>query len=80
MYLEEMNEEIKSRILEKGFCNKSQDVPKKKTPLCLHRAMGKLVAHGKKGKAEDRIAEELVDVILYILDSSSFCMPNRQHG
>jgi hypothetical protein len=30
MYLEEMNEEIKSRILEKGFCNKSQDVPKKK--------------------------------------------------
>jgi hypothetical protein len=52
----------------------------KKTPLCLHRAMGKLVAHGKKGKAEDRIAEELVDVILYILDSSSFCMPNRQHG
>jgi len=35
MHLEEMKKEIESLVLEKGFYNKREDVPKK-TPFRLH--------------------------------------------
>ena len=36
MNLEEMKDEIESLVLEKGFYNKIEDIPKK-TPFRLHR-------------------------------------------
>ncbi|MDH5450788.1 MAG: hypothetical protein OEY24_03985 [Candidatus Bathyarchaeota archaeon] len=68
MHLEEMKKEINELVLEKGFYNKPEDIPKKL--LFAFVELGEASDAWKKGKSEEEIAEELVDVIFYVLDAS----------
>lgn len=68
MHLEEMKKEIEHLVLEKGFYNKPEDVPKKL--LFAFIELGEAGDAWKKGKPEEKIAEELIDVIFYVLDVS----------
>jgi NTP pyrophosphatase (non-canonical NTP hydrolase) len=74
MHLEEMKKEIESLVLEKGFYNKREDVPKKL--LFAFIELGEASDAWKKGEPEEKIAEELVDVIFYLLDASRLACPN----
>ena len=74
MHLEEMKKEIESLVLEKGFYNKPEDVPKKL--LFAFIELGEARDAWKKGKDERKIAEELVDVIFYVLDASRLACPS----
>jgi len=74
MHLEEMKREIKNLVLDKGFYNRKQDIPKKL--LFAFIELGEASDAWKKGKSEDVIAEELIDVIFYILDASRLTCPN----
>ncbi len=74
MRLEEMKKEIQSLVLEKGFYNKRKDIPKKL--LFAFIELGEASDAWKKGAAETKIAEELVDVIFYILDASRLACPS----
>jgi NTP pyrophosphatase (non-canonical NTP hydrolase) len=74
MHLEEMKKEIESLVLEKGFYNKSEDIPKKL--LFAFIELGEASDAWKKGEPEEKIAEELVDVIFYLLDASRLACPN----
>lgn len=74
MHLEEMKKEIEILVLEKGFYNKPEDVPKKL--LFAFIELGEASDNWKKGKSEEEIAEELVDVIFYVLDSSRLACPS----
>jgi NTP pyrophosphatase (non-canonical NTP hydrolase) len=73
MHLEEMKKEIESLVLEKGFYNKPEDVPKKL--LFAFIELGEASDAWKKGEPEDKIAEELIDVIFYLLDASRLACP-----
>lgn len=73
MHLEEMKKEIEKLVLEKGFYNKREDVPKKL--LFAFIELGEASDAWKKGESEEAIAEELVDVIFYILDASRLACP-----
>ena len=73
MHLEEMKKEIEALVLEKGFYNKREDVPKKL--LFAFIELGEASDAWKKGEAEERIAEELIDVIFYLLDASRLACP-----
>ena len=73
MHLEEMKKEIESLVLEKGFYNKREDVPKKL--LFAFIELGEASDAWKKGKAEEKIAEELIDVMFYLLDASRLACP-----
>ena len=73
MHLEEMKKEIESFVLEKGFYNKREDIPKKL--LFAFIELGEASDAWKKGEAEEKIAEELIDVIFYILDASRLACP-----
>ena len=73
MHLEEMKKEIGSLVLEKGFYNKREDVPKKL--LFAFIELGEASDAWKKGEAEEKIAEELIDVIFYLLDASRLACP-----
>ena len=73
MQLEEMKKEIESLVLEKGFYNKPEDVPKKL--LFAFIELGEASDAWKKGKPEEKIAEELIDVIFYLLDASRLACP-----
>jgi NTP pyrophosphatase (non-canonical NTP hydrolase) len=73
MHLEEMKKEIESLVLEKGFYSKREDVPKKL--LFAFIELGEASDAWKKGEPEEKIAEELVDVIFYILDASRLACP-----
>jgi NTP pyrophosphatase (non-canonical NTP hydrolase) len=68
MHLEEMKKEIETLVLEKGFYNKLEDIPKKL--LFAFIELGEASDNWKKGRSEEEIAEELIDVIFYILDAS----------
>ncbi len=68
MHLEEMKKEIERLVLEKGFYNKPEDVPKKL--LFAFIELGEASDAWKKGKSEEVIGEELIDVIFYVLDAS----------
>ena len=68
MHLEEMKKEIEKLVLEKGFYNKPEDIPKKL--LFAFVELGEASDAWKKGESEEKIAEELVDVIFYVLDAS----------
>jgi len=59
--------------LEKGFYNKPEDIPKKL--LFAFVELGEASDAWKKGKNEEIIAEELVDVIFYVLDVSRLACP-----
>ena len=74
MHLEEMKREIETLVLEKGFYNKLEDIPKKL--LFAFIELGEASDAWKKGKGEKIIAEELIDVIFYILDASRLACPS----
>lgn len=71
--MEEMKKEIEFLVLEKGFYNRREDVPKKL--LFAFIELGEASDAWKKGKPEEKIAEELVDVIFYLLDASRLACP-----
>ena len=68
MHLEEMKNQIESLVIAKGFYNKPEDIPKKL--LFAFIELGEASDAWKKGLSEEKIAEELVDVIFYVLDAS----------
>lgn len=74
MHLEEMKREIESLVVKKGFYNKPEDIPKKL--LFAFIELGEASDSWKKGEAEEKIAEELIDVIFYVLDASRLACPN----
>ncbi len=74
MHLEEMKKEIENLVFEKGFYNKPKDIPKKL--LFAFIELGEASDAWKKGKKEEEIAEELIDVIFYVLDSSRLACPS----
>jgi len=74
MHLEEMNEEIETLVLEKGFYNRPEDIPKKL--LFAFIELGEASDSWKKGENEEKIAEELIDVIFYVLDASRLACPS----
>jgi len=73
MHLEEMKKEINKLVLQKGFYNKPEDVPKKL--LFAFIELGEASDAWKKGRSEEKIAEELVDAIFYVLDASRLACP-----
>ena len=73
MHLEEMKTEIEKLVLEKGFYNKPEDIPKKLLFALIE--LGEASDSWKKGKAQEKIAEELIDVIFYVLDASRLACP-----
>jgi len=74
LHLEEMKKEIESLVIAKGFYNKSEDIPKKL--LFAFIELGEASDSWKKGLGEEKIAEELIDVIFYILDASRLACPS----
>ena len=74
MTLEEMKKQIEALVITKGFYNKPEDIPKKL--LFAFIELGEASDAWKKGLTEEKIAEELVDVIFYILDASRLACPN----
>jgi len=73
MHLEEMKKEIAQLVLEKGFYNKVEDLPKKL--LFAFIELGEASDAWKKGRTQEEIAEELIDVIFYVLDASRLACP-----
>ncbi len=74
MHLGEMKKEIETLVLEKGFYNKPEDIPKKL--LFAFIELGEASDNWKKGRSEEEIAEELIDVIFYVLDASRLACPS----
>ncbi len=73
MHLEEMKKEIEKLVIEKDFYNKPEDVPKKL--LFAFIELGEASDAWKKGRSQEKIAEELIDVIFYVLDTSRLACP-----
>lgn len=73
MHLEEMKKEIEALVVAKGFYNKIEDIPKKL--LFAFIELGEASDAWKKGESEEKIAEELVDVVFYVLDASRLACP-----
>lgn len=73
MNLEKMKQEIEKLVITKGFYNKPEDIPKKL--LFAFIELGEASDAWKKGEAEEKIAEELIDVIFYVLDASRLACP-----
>ena len=74
MNLEEMKKEIGKLVLEKGFYNETKDIPKKL--LFAFIELGEASDAWKKGEREEEIAEELIDTIFYVLDTSRLACPS----
>jgi NTP pyrophosphatase (non-canonical NTP hydrolase) len=72
--LEEIKREIEKLVLAKGFYNKPEDIPKKL--LFAFIELGEASDAWKKGETEEKIAEELIDVIFYVLDTSRLACPS----
>jgi NTP pyrophosphatase (non-canonical NTP hydrolase) len=72
--LEEIKKEIESLVVSKGFYNRVEDIPKKL--LFAFIELGEASDNWKKGESEEKIAEELIDVIFYVLDASRLACPN----
>jgi len=68
-----MKKEIANLVLLKGFYNRLEDIPKKF--LFAFIELGEASDAWKKGEPEERIAEELIDTIFYILDASRLACP-----
>ena len=73
MNLEKMKQEIEKLVITKGFYNKPEDIPKKL--LFAFIELGEASDAWKKGESEEKIAEELIDVIFYVLDASRLACP-----
>jgi NTP pyrophosphatase (non-canonical NTP hydrolase) len=71
--LEKMKQEIEKLVITKGFYNKPEDIPKKL--LFAFIELGEASDAWKKGETEEKIAEELIDVIFYVLDASRLACP-----
>jgi NTP pyrophosphatase (non-canonical NTP hydrolase) len=71
--LEKMKQEVEKLVITKGFYNKPEDIPKKL--LFAFIELGEASDAWKKGEAEEKIAEELIDVIFYVLDASRLACP-----
>jgi NTP pyrophosphatase (non-canonical NTP hydrolase) len=69
-----MKKEIEALVIAKGFYNKLEDIPKKL--LFAFIELGEASDAWKKGLPEEKIAEELIDVIFYVLDTSRLACPN----
>ena len=69
-----MKKEIQELVLKKGFYNRIEDIPKKL--LFAFIELGEASDDWKKGASEEKIAEELVDTIFYILDASRLACPS----
>jgi len=69
-----MKKEIEKLVLAKGFYNRPEDVPRKL--LFAFIELGEASDAWKKGKSEKEIAEELIDVIFYVLDASRLACPS----
>jgi len=69
-----MKKEIETLVIEKGFYNRPEDIPKKL--LFAFIELGEASDMWKKGRSEKEIAEELVDVIFYVLDASRLACPS----
>lgn len=74
MDLEDMKKEIEKLVLDKGFYNKPKYIPRKL--LFAFIELGEASDAWKKGKKEEVIAEELIDVLFYVLDTSRLACPN----
>jgi NTP pyrophosphatase (non-canonical NTP hydrolase) len=74
MQLEEMKKQIENLVITKGFYNRPEDIPKKL--LFAFIELGEASDAWKKGLPEEKIAEELIDVIFYILDTSRLACPS----
>jgi NTP pyrophosphatase (non-canonical NTP hydrolase) len=74
MQLEEMKAEIEKLVIAKGFYNNPQDIPKKL--LFAFIELGEASDAWKKGMPQEKIAEELIDVVFYILDASRLACPD----
>ena len=74
MTLEEMKKQIEALVIAKGFYNKAEDIPKKL--LFAFIELGEASDAWKKGLPEGKIAEELIDVVFYVLDASRLACPN----
>jgi len=74
LQLEEMKKEIETLVIAKGFYNKPEDIPKKL--LFAFIELGEASDSWKKGLPEEKIAEELIDVIFYVLDASRLTCPS----
>ena len=74
MHLEEMKAEIEKLVIAKGFYNKPEDIPKKL--LFAFIELGEASDAWKKGQPQEKIAEELIDVVFYILDASRLACPD----
>ncbi|MGD6808171.1 MAG: hypothetical protein ACQCN3_00570 [Candidatus Bathyarchaeia archaeon] len=74
MHLEEMKKEIEALVIAKGFYNKNEDIPKKL--LFAFIELGEASDAWKKGLPEEKIAEEIIDVMFYLLDASRLACPN----
>ena len=68
-----MKREIKALVVAKGFYNSRDDIPKKL--LFAFIELGEAADAWKKGLNEETIAEELIDVIFYVLDASRLACP-----
>lgn len=73
LHLEEMKKEIEALVIAKGFYNKPEDIPKKL--LFAFIELGEASDAWKKGLPEEKIAEELIDVLFYVLDTSRLACP-----
>jgi NTP pyrophosphatase (non-canonical NTP hydrolase) len=69
-----MKNEIATLVIEKGFYNKPEEVPKKL--LFAFIELGEAADAWKKSLEEQKIAEELIDVIFYVLDASRLACPS----
>jgi NTP pyrophosphatase (non-canonical NTP hydrolase) len=72
--LEDMKIQIDALVREKGFYNDRKDIPKKL--LFAFIELGEASDAWKKGATEEKIAEELIDVLFYVLDASRLACPN----
>jgi len=69
-----MKKEIENLVVEKSFYNKLEDVSKKQ--LFAFIELGEASDNWKKGRSEEEIAEELIDVTFYLLDASRLACPS----
>jgi NTP pyrophosphatase (non-canonical NTP hydrolase) len=69
-----MKKQIETLVVAKGFYNKAEDISKKL--LFAFIELGEASDAWKKGLPEQKIAEELIDVVFYVLDASRLACPN----
>ena len=78
MNLEEMKKQIESLVIAKGFYNKHEYAPKKL--LFAFIELGQASDAWKKGLAEEKIAEQLIHVILLCFRCKPLSLPKHKHG